>query len=169
MLHGFDTHDEPAAVGALLVYAVWRSRDKTRYKVTPDVWGQVERFTKGAAKRAATLPGFVERLMPRLSCATLQPRYLVSDLMSYRPMVANEDGEIIEVAGAEDDRREFLTRLLDETDPAPVLAALYHETVKIILLVRERIEREKPYEAVMNRAMVEEAAEWAAEAQTVIE
>jgi len=141
MYHGFDTDDPDAAVGALLIYAVWRSRDIKRYKVTPDVWGQVERFAKSAAKRATTLPEFVERLKPRLMCSTLSPRYLESDMGSYRPMVETATGEIIEAAGLEG--RQFLTRVFADTPPRPVLRMIYRETSLLILLVRERLEREK--------------------------
>lgn len=152
MHHGFDTSDESTGTAALLVYAVWRSRDIARFKITPDVWGQVERFTKSAAKRARTLPEFLERLKPRLSCATLNPRYLASDTRAARPMVELETGEII---APSEDGREFLTRVLDRTDPKPVLDKLYRETTVIILLVRERCEREKITEAIIDVEAIE--------------
>ena len=165
MRHGFDTEDEVAGVAALLIYAVWRSRDVSRYKVTPDVWGQVERFTKSSAKRATTLAGFLERLKPRLLCATLNPRYLISDAGHGRAMVELETGEII--APTDDGSREFLTRLLDETEPRPVLSKLFRETAVCILLVRERCEREKQTDRILDRDAIEEAAEWAEIAEQV--
>jgi hypothetical protein len=67
-MYDFLTEDRDAAVAALLVYSVWRGRDVERYKITPDVWGQVERFVKAAAKRSRTLPEFLERLKPRVAC-----------------------------------------------------------------------------------------------------
>lgn len=144
MVHGFDTADEPAGTAALLLYAAWRSRDPRRLKITPDIWSQVERFTKSAAKRATTLADFLERLMPRLGCDSLAPRWLSTDLGPLESAAVDpQTGEIVMLTG---DRREFLTRVFSETDPHPVLDCLYRQTVLIVLLVRDRLEREKPYE-----------------------
>jgi hypothetical protein len=76
MLYHFDTTDEPAAVAALLVYAVYRSRDKARYKISMDMWEQITRFVKAAAKRSKSLSEFLDRLMPKLCCGALNPRWL---------------------------------------------------------------------------------------------
>ena len=121
MLSGFDTDDRAAAIGALLVYSIWRSRDVRRLKVDTSLWARVERFTKGSAKRAQSLPEFVERLKPRLACETVRA-------------VTGEDGN-----------RDFLTGVLTRpsADPHLVLRKLYRETSLCVLLVRERLEREK--------------------------
>lgn len=148
MIHGFDTEDEAAAAGALLVYAAWRSRDRRRFKVTPDVWAQVERFVKSAAKRAPTLPAFLDRLLPRLLAGTINPAYCASDCDDLVTLRRLDDGHLVERA----DRRVFLTRILQEAAPGPVLAKLYRETVLIVLLVRDRIERERPHERAIEEA-----------------
>lgn len=75
MIYGFDTSDEHAATAALLVYAVYRSRDKARYKASPDMWEQIERFVKDSAKRAKTLPQFIESLKPRLACGSVRRQH----------------------------------------------------------------------------------------------
>lgn len=41
--------------------------------MTPDMWGQIERFAKAAAKRARTLPEWIEAFKPRLACDSLRP------------------------------------------------------------------------------------------------
>lgn len=48
MIYNFDTNAQHEAVSALLVYAVYRSRDRKRFKVTPEMWGQIERFCKAS-------------------------------------------------------------------------------------------------------------------------
>ena len=48
MFYGFDTSSEEAAIGALLVYGIYRSRDMKRFKITPDMWGVIERVVKAA-------------------------------------------------------------------------------------------------------------------------
>ena len=52
MIYGFDTQDKEAATAALIVYAIYRSRDIKRFKVSTQMWGQIERFVKSSAKRA---------------------------------------------------------------------------------------------------------------------
>lgn len=60
-------------------------------------------------------------------------------------MMANpETGELMQI---NEERREFLTRVLDEADDRSVLDVAYRQTAYVVLLVRDRLEREKPYEA----------------------
>lgn len=112
MLLGFATESQVAAEAARLVYAVWRSRDVNRLRITPSIWGQVERQVKSCAKRAVTPAEFVEALKPRLSCDAVR-----IDLL---PPEALETG-----------------------CAADVLRSLYRETGWVVVLVRERLERER--------------------------
>ena len=136
-----DEHGRHAATAALLVYAIYRSRDKRRYKVSPEMWGQIERFVKASAKRARTLPDFIESLKPRLCCPSINPQWLAVG-MTGQP-VAMGDGAY---AVFNRDRREFVTAVLNEADHAAVIRQLYRQTTWTILLVRDRLEREKPIE-----------------------
>jgi hypothetical protein len=145
MLYGFDTDDSNAAVAALLVYAVWRSRDRSRYKVTPDVWSQVTRFVKASAKRSRTLPEFLDRLMPRLACGALHPRAVEVGIRGVIPLVETADGEYIQAA-ADPEQREFLTGVLRSADHKAVLRLFNYESSLVIALVRDRLEREKVVE-----------------------
>lgn len=151
MLYGFDTDDRAAATAALVIYAVYRSRDMRRFKVTPDLWGQVERFAKAAAKRAGSLGEFIEKLKPRLSCATLSPKWLAVGAKGEISTIAVHDIETgalryaIQPA-APVDQREFLTGILGGIDHQQVLALIYRETAYCVLLVRDRLERERPIE-----------------------
>lgn len=126
MKYGYDTDRDDAAVAAFLIYSVYTSRDRARLKISMDLWSRIERFVKAASKRAQTLPEFVERLKPRLCCETLRPIRIPST-----------DGQ--------EDTREFLTGVLGRpaADPALVLRALFRETSLCVLLVREKLEREK--------------------------
>lgn len=155
MKYGFDTQDDHAATAALLVYAIWRSRDMKRFKVTPDVWSQVERFAKASAKRATTLPRFIESLKPRLLCGTISPRWMEVGIKGAVPMVDTEDGLRIQLS-APDDQREFMTAVIDDADTRRVLDRLYRETAYVVLLVRDRLEREKPIENRFSAAFAAE-------------
>jgi len=145
MLHGFDTEDRDYAVGALCVYAVYRSRDHKRFRVSTDMWDRIERYVKSAAKRARDLPAFIERLKPRLCCGSLRPKYCASGLAPAQATMVNDHGELMVVG--QPDRRDFMVRVLEEADDRAVLRRLLDHTFMVIALVRDRLEREKPIEA----------------------
>ncbi|HEX7072948.1 MAG TPA: hypothetical protein VF226_02825 [Hyphomicrobiaceae bacterium] len=166
MIYGFETDDENAAIAALIVYVVWRSRDRVKFKITPDVWGQVERFTKDAAKRAKTIPDFVEALKKpgRLYAPTLHPRYMEVGAKGEVPLtiIRNPDGSLREAIQFGADRdiglREFGTRVIERADAQAVIRAAYKTTSYIILLVRDRLEREKPIEQHLDSLIDGDAA-----------
>lgn len=150
MIYQFDTDDQAAATAALLVYAIYRSRDARRFKVTPDMWAQIERFTKASAKRAASIPAFIESLKPRLQCGTIHPRWMETGIKGLLP-ITDAAGHTSYIQAAES--REFLTGVLAAADPREVLRRLYAETAWVILLVRDRLEREKPIEDRLTAAI----------------
>ncbi len=156
MYYNFDTENGDYATSALLVYAVYRSRDVKRFKITPDMWGQIERAVKGAAKRAQDLGDFIERLKPKLHCATIHPRWAKTIPDGLKTMQMMPDGSIAEVE--DQGRRQFLTDVLEEADHKAVLEALYKKTSLIILLVRDRLEREKSMESIITK--IEEESDY---------
>lgn len=146
MYYNFDTDDHGAAVAGLLVYAIYRSRNLKRFKITPDMWSMIERAVKSASKRAADLGDFIEKLKPKLHCETIQPRWANTMPEGVVTMKLNPDtGEFIQVQ--DKGRRQFLTDVLQEVDHRQVLDLLYRKTALVVLLVRDRLEREKPVEA----------------------
>lgn len=150
MIFGFDCQDEPAAVAALLVYAVYRSRDRRRFKVSPDMWAQIERFTKDAAKRATSIPRFVEALKPRLACDSLRPSAMRIGMRGEVPLAAvyDDTGRMSYAMQLEPgaEHREFLTSIMERGDARAVISRAYHETAWVVALVRDRLERERPIE-----------------------
>lgn len=54
-------------------------------------------------------------------------------------------GELMQVGGRP--KREFLTSIIGEADNKAVLEVAYKQAAYVVLLVRDRLEREKPYEA----------------------
>lgn len=166
MIYGFDTDDEAAATAALVLYVVWRSRDRARFKITPDVWGQIERFVKDASKRAQTIFDLIEALKRpgRLNAPTLHPRFMEVGLQGEMPMVAvlGEDGRLREAIQFSADRdiglREFGVRVFERADARTVIAVAHRQTARVVLLVRDRIEREKPIEQQLDSIIEEEDA-----------
>ncbi len=142
MHYNFDTDDSVGAVGALLVYAIYRSRNLKRFKVSPDMWGMIERAVKSSSKRAMDLGYFMEKLKPKLHCETIQPRWTNTMPDGVISMKLDQlTGELIQVA--DKGRRQFLTAVLQDVDHRQVLDFLYRKTALVVLLVRDRLEREK--------------------------
>lgn len=116
------------------------------------MWGQIERFVKGSAKRATTLPMFIEALKPRLCCETINPKSMDMAAVGVLRFTAAEGPDVIEVAEP-GEYREFLTSVLSVADQRAALDVLYRETAYVVLLVRDRLEREKPIEKRVEREL----------------
>lgn len=149
----YDTEGKVTATAALLVYAIYRSRDRRQFKVSPEMWGQVERFTKAAAKRARNPWDFIESLKPRLCCPSINPKWV--EVGATGRVVSMGDGSFAEFP--ERNLREFLTGVLNEADGRAVVDALYKNTSWVIALVRDRLEREKPIESKITETIEEES------------
>lgn len=153
MIYGFDTSDEPAATAALLVYAIYRSRDKARFGISLDMWAQIERFAKDAAKRSRNIPQFIEALKPRLCCGSINPKWMYVGEKGEAPLtfVYNDDGSLRHILQLpQNGNREFLTALIERSDARAVLKLIYDETAYVILLVRARMEVERPVEQQLD-------------------
>lgn len=156
MIYGFETDDHNEATAALLVYVTYRSRDPSKFKVTPDMWGLIERAVKASAKRATSIPRFIETLKPKLSCPTLHPRWMETGIAGEITLTPVQGGGFVQLEN-DPDRREFLAGPINDADASAVLDVLYRETAWIVLLVRGRLEREKPVE---KRFATTEDAQW---------
>lgn len=138
-IYNFDCDTVAEATAAILVYAVYNSRNRDKFKVSTEMWGQIERFVKSSAKRSSNLPRFIESLRPKLFCENINPKYLTGGDFENKPLKVGD--EYIEFGT--DDQRTFLSSYLDKVDQNEVLDLLYNETTYIVMLVRERIENEK--------------------------
>lgn len=82
-----------------------------------------------------------------MACDTINPRWSSTGNISANA-IYNEDGSFI-VKGESSQSRDFM---LEITEAAPekqetIVATVYEQTQRIILLVRDRLERERPYES----------------------
>lgn len=156
MFYGFRTKDQSAGAAALLVYAVYRSRNRKRGPSGIDMWGQIERFTKVSAKRAISIGSFLETFKRKMACETINPKWCESgsQVMS---AIQDELGNII-VTGNDTDgkNRQFLTEIMESGKDQQILYELYKETARVIMLVRDRLEREKPIEHKLEEIIIEE-------------
>lgn len=149
MLFGFDTENEHVAAGALLVYAVYRSRDSGRGPSGYDMWDQIERFVRRAAKRADDVGEFLRNFKPLMACGTINPKWTKTGAIGMNA-VRFEDGSII-IKHNENEPRDFMISITEAPQEyqEKVVEALYGQTQRIILLVRDRLERERPFETAI--------------------
>lgn len=61
----------------------------------------------------------------------------------------DEFGNII-MKGNDSNKREFMTDIIESGKDEEVLYQLYKETARVIMLVRDRLEREKPIETKLE-------------------
>lgn len=151
MFYGFDSNNQEACIGALLVYGLYRSRDMKKFKVTPDMWGVISRAVSGCAFRSVDLWEFLEKMKPKLQVAELKPKWMRTE---NNPLISmyydQETGEIIQRAQRQE-QRQFWTDILAAADHEAILEILAKKTSLVIALVRDRLERERPYEADLEK------------------
>lgn len=132
MLYQFDTDSLSHAKAALLLYGMYRSRKKESPLNGLETWDRFQTFVRGACLKASTTAEFVQAFCKKAKIYSVKPRYLSTG----DPVVMPETGEMIMSAGMSD----YRLGLIADND----LLRLYNtESMYLIMLVRERIQREK--------------------------
>ncbi len=132
MLYQFDTDSLSHAKAALLLYGMYRSRKKESPLNGLETWDRFQTFVRGACLKATTTAEFVQAFCKKAKIDSVKPRYFSTG----DPVLMSGTGELISSAGIEDYR---LGILADDS-----LMSLYNtESLYLIMLVRERIQREK--------------------------
>lgn len=132
MLYQFDTDSLAHAKAALLLYGMYRSRKKESPLNGLETWDRFQTFVRGACLKAGTTAEFVQAFCKKAKIDSVKPRYLSTG----EPVVMPDTGELIVSGGLADYR---LGIIADDS-----LLRLYNtESMYLIMLVRERIQREK--------------------------
>lgn len=132
MLYQFDTDSLAHAKAALLLYGMYRSRKKESPLNGLETWDRFQTFVRGACLKASTTAEFVQAFCKKAKIDSVKPRYLSTG----EPVVIPDTGELIVSGGLADYR---LGVIADNS-----LLRLYNtESMYLIMLVRERIQREK--------------------------
>lgn len=132
MQFGFDTDSEVRGRAALLLYAMYRSRSEASALNGLETWNRFASFTKGAALKATTTAEFCDQFCKMAKVPSVKPRYLKSD----DGMVFMPDGSIIQSTGVDDYKIEIV-------EDNSLLKLFEKESQLLVMLVRERIQREK--------------------------
>lgn len=132
MLYQFDTDSLDHAKAALLLYGMYRSRKKDSPLNGLETWDRFQTFVRAACLKASTTAEFVQAFCKKAKIDSVKPRYLSTG----DPVVMPESGEMIMSAGMAD----YRLGIIADND----LLRLYNtESMYLIMLVRERIQREK--------------------------
>lgn len=132
MQFGFYIEDEMRGKAALLLYAMYRSRDAASALNGLETWNRFAAFTKGAALKSSTTAEFCDHFCKSAKVPSIKPKYLKSD----DGMVFMPDGTIVQ----SDDVKDYKISIIEDNR----LLKLYEkESQLLVMLVRERIQREK--------------------------
>ena len=131
MLYNFNTESLDRARAALILYAVYRSRDANSPINGLETWDRFVSSIKGACLKSTNTAEFLSHFTKLCGVKSVKPRYLKTD-----GVVAMSDGSYIQSDGIKDYKTEILE---DDT----LLPLFEREGMLLTMLVRERIQREK--------------------------
>lgn len=132
MLYQFDTDSSDHAKAALLLYGMYRSRSQNSPLNGLETWDRFQTFVRGACLKASTTAEFVQVFCKKAKIDSVKPRYLNTG----DPVEMPDTGELI----LSSDVSDYRLGILADND----LLRLYNaESLYLIMLVRERIQREK--------------------------
>lgn len=131
MYYNFNTQSVRHARAALLLYAMYKSRDANSSLNGIDTWTRFTAYIRGACLKSDTTAQFVQNFCRKAQVGSIKPKYLDSG-----EPVALGTGEFVSALDVHDYRTDII-----EDDG--LLDVLSKEGVYLTLLVRERIQREK--------------------------
>lgn len=129
---GFDTENLNHAKAALLLYAMYRSREKNSSLNGIETWSRVVSYIRGATLKSTTTAEFVENFCHMAKIGSIKPRYLLTD----GGMVEMPDGSIIQSNSV----KGYKLNIVEDNALLPLFE---NEGQYLTMLVRERIQREK--------------------------
>ena len=132
MLYQFDTGSLKHAQAALLLYALYRSRDSKSALNGVETWERFGSFIRGACLKSTTTAEFVQHFCKKAKIDSITPKYLDTG----DPVLMPDTGELI----VSEEIRDYQVRLFEDNTLLPVID---QESLYLIMLVRERIQREK--------------------------
>ena len=131
MLYQFDTDSLSHAKAALLLYAMYKSRNKNSPLNGLETWDRFQAFTRAACLKSSTTAEFVQEFCRKAKIDSIKPRYLDT-----KEPVQLPTGEMV----VTDSVKDYRLSIMAEND----LLNLYNtESLYLIAMVRERIQREK--------------------------
>ncbi len=132
MYLGFDTENLERAKASLLLYAMYRSRDDSSALNGLETWNRFANFVKGAALKSSTTAEFCDNFCRMAKISSIKPRYLKTD----DGLVKLPDGSFVQ----SEDIKDYKIEIVEDDGILPLYSK---ESQLLVMLVRERIQREK--------------------------
>ena len=130
MLYQFDCDDLERARAALILYGVYRSRPSSSPLNGVDTWDRFASFIHAAWLKSSTTAEFVQNLCHKAKVDSIKPAYFTDG------PVMMPDGTLIQSEDVKDYKLELFADDL-------LLNIIDRERIYLLMLVRERIQREK--------------------------
>lgn len=132
MQFGFITEDLKRAKAALLLYAVYRSRPKTSSLNGLETWNRFTSYIRGACLKSENTAQFINVFCKMAGVGSIKPIYLETD----GGMMELSDGSLI----LSDRVKEYKIDIIEDDSLMPIFE---NEGQLLVMLIRERIQREK--------------------------
>lgn len=129
---GFDTESIDHARAALLLYAMYKSRQSKSSLNGIETWDRCNSYIKAAICKSSTTGEFVNEFCKKADVGSINPRYLKTDGL----VNIGSAGAMIQADG-------IYNYKLNLYEDKKILELLSKETLYIVMLVRERIQRER--------------------------
>ena len=132
MLYNFDTESIKHAKAALLLYAIYKSRGSNSPLNGLETWDRFNSFVRASCIKSKNTAEFVQNFCKKAGIGSIKPVFLQTE-----EPVKMQDGELMFFENLKNFRIDVFN---DE-----LLELFRNETIYLIMLVRERIQREKVY------------------------
>lgn len=132
MQFGFITEDLKRAKAALLLYAVYRSRPKTSSLNGLETWNRFTSYIRGACLKSENTAQFINVFCKMAGVGSIKPIYLETD----GGMMELSDGSLI----FSDRVKEYKIDIIEDDS---LMSIFENEGQLLVMLIRERIQREK--------------------------
>lgn len=132
MLYKFNTDSVKHASAALLLYAMYRSRNKNSPLNGLETWDRFNSYIRGACLKSSTTAEFMQKFCRAAKIDSVKPRYLSTD----DPVLMAETGELI----MSDAIKDYRIPIIEDNS---LLRIMSDESIYLCMLVRDRIQREK--------------------------
>lgn len=133
MQYKFDTESIEHGKAALLLYAMYKSRNNSSPLNGLETWDRFNTFVRGACLKSSTTAEFIQNFCKKAKIDSIKPTYLCVE--DYPVKVAGTNELILSDS--------LYNYSLDIFSDDKILTLLSSETLYLIMLVRERIQREK--------------------------
>lgn len=137
MQFGFNTESIEHGKAALLLYGLYRSRSENSSLNGLDTWTRFASYIRGAVIKSTNVAEFVQHFSKKANIGSIKPHHFKTDGL----VQIDSAGTLMVSEGVYDYRLDFF-------ETSEILELLESESLYIIMLVREKIQREK--EAFQN-------------------